>query len=63
MKLLIDNNCIRCGICIDTCADLFEKDEAQDVIRVKVDEIPDSLKKAAEEAVQACAVGAIRVID
>jgi ferredoxin len=63
MKLIIEDHCIRCGICNDICGDLFEKDEANDVMRVKFDEIPDSLKRCAQEAFEGCAVAAIRIVE
>lgn len=61
MKLIIEDHCIRCGICIDVCANLFEMDKKKDVILVKVNPIPENLIDCAKEAVQACAVQAIQM--
>jgi ferredoxin len=63
MKLVIEDYCVRCGICVDICADLFELDTVNDVMTVKFDQIPDSLKKAAQEAIEGCAVGAILSVE
>ena len=63
MKLMIEDFCIRCGICIDTAPDLFERDDVKDIMRVKFDDIPDSLKGLAREATDSCAVSAIRIIE
>ncbi len=62
MKLVIEDHCIRCGICVDICSGLFEKDKTNDVILIKFDEVPSDLMKAANEAAASCAVQAIRVI-
>lgn len=61
MKLVIEDHCIRCGICIDVCADLFEMDKKNDVMLVKVNPIPENLLNCAREAVRACAVQAIQM--
>ncbi len=60
MKLVIEDHCIRCGICIDVCANLFEMDKEKDVMLVKVNPIPESLLDCAREAIHACAVQAIQ---
>jgi ferredoxin len=62
MRLMIEDYCVRCGICIDTSPDLFEMDEANEVIRIKFDPIPESLEAAAKEAAEACAVSAMQIV-
>jgi ferredoxin len=61
MRLIIEDHCIRCGICIDICTDLFEMDEVEDAIHIKVEEIPETLITAANDAVAGCSVGAIHL--
>ena len=59
MKLAIEDFCIRCGICIDICPDLYEMDFEKDEISIKADEVPEDLMEKAKETIRDCAVGAI----
>jgi ferredoxin len=59
MKLSIEDFCIRCGICIDICPELYEMDFEKDEIRILVDEVPESLMEKAKETIKDCAVTAI----
>jgi ferredoxin len=62
MKLKIEEYCMRCGVCIETCPDLFEMDETSAVMQVKFEQVPKKLRKSALKAVQSCGVGAIIII-
>ena len=59
MKLEIEDFCIRCGICIDVCPELYEMDFEEDEIRIKTDDVPENLMEKAKESIKDCAVGAI----
>jgi len=59
MKLTIEDFCIRCGICIDVCPELFEMDFVLDEIHIKVDAVPEDLMDKAKESIRDCAVTAI----
>ena len=59
MRLGIKDFCIRCGICIDICPELYDMDYKEDMIRIKDNEIPDTLMDRAKESIKDCAVGAI----
>jgi ferredoxin len=59
LKLKIEDYCIRCGICVTFYSELFEMDFAEDVVRIKSDEIPETLKKKARQSIKDCAVTAI----
>jgi ferredoxin len=61
MKLTIKDYCIRCMGCETICPELFELDFENDVIRVKMGEVPDHLAEAARQAIRDCAVTAIHV--
>jgi len=63
MKLKIEKYCIRCGVSVEACPELFEIDEKSCLLQLKCeDEIPEKLKAGALKAVRDCAVGAIAVI-
>ena len=59
MKLAIEPFCIRCGICIDICPELYEMDFDRDAIRIRVDDVPKELMDRARESIRDCAVTAI----
>jgi ferredoxin len=61
MNLQIEDFCIRCGICITLYPELFEMDFAQDLVRIKMVDIPQSLAAQAKQSIQDCAVAAIRL--
>ncbi len=58
----IEDYCMRCGVCIETCPEVFEMDEESEVMQVKMEEIPPELEKKALEAVENCGVGGIVVL-
>jgi ferredoxin len=58
MKTYVDpETCIMCGICPDTCPDIYEMGELSAF--VKVDTVPASLEECAVEAEGLCPVNAI----
>jgi ferredoxin len=59
MKLAIEDFCIRCQICSSMYPELFELDFENDVMRVKVAEVPENLMETSKNAVRDCAVTAI----
>lgn len=61
MKLKIEDFCIRCGICITFYPELYEMDFAEDLVRIKINEIPASLMEKAKQSIKDCAVTAIRI--
>ena len=57
MKVRIEDSCTACGLCVDTCPDVFEMgDEIAEVI---VDNVPPELEETAQQAVDECPVEAI----
>ena len=57
MKVRIEDSCTACGLCVDTCPDIFEMgDEIAEVI---VDNVPPELEETAQQAVDECPVEAI----
>jgi ferredoxin len=60
MKAIVDKDvCTGCGLCVDTCPDVFEM---QDIVAVaKVAEIPASAEDCAKQAASDCPVEAIKI--
>ncbi len=57
MKVRIEDTCTACGLCCDTCPEVFEMgDEMATVI---VDEVPAECEEATQQAIDECPVGAI----
>ena len=57
MKVRIEDSCTACGLCVDTCPEVFEMgDEITEVI---VDNVPPELEETAQQAVDECPVEAI----
>jgi ferredoxin len=57
MKVRIEDSCTACGLCVDTCPEVFEMgDEIAEVI---VDNVPPELEETAQHATDECPVEAI----
>ena len=57
MKVRIEDSCTACGLCVDTCPEVFEMgDEIAEVI---VDNVPPELEETAQQATDECPVEAI----
>ena len=57
MKIRIEDSCTACGLCVDTCPEVFEMgDEIAEVI---VDNVPPELEETAQQAADECPVEAI----
>ncbi|MEO0019032.1 MAG: ferredoxin [candidate division WOR-3 bacterium] len=60
MKASIDTElCTGCGLCADTCPDIFELNG--DVARVKVDIVPEAAEECVQQAAEDCPASAIKV--
>ncbi len=61
MKVRVTDDCIACGLCVDTCPDVFEMgDEFAQVI---VEEVPEDHQEAVRQAAEECPVEAIIIED
>jgi ferredoxin len=60
MKVSVDRElCTGCGLCIDTCPDIFELDG--DLARAKVEIVPEAAEDCVQQAAEDCPASAIKV--
>ena len=59
MKVRIEDTCTACGLCVDSCPDVFEM--GSDMAVVSVSEVPPTLEDIAQQAADECPVEAIIV--
>ncbi len=59
MKVKVEDTCVACGLCCDTCPEVFEMGE--EMATVIVDVVPSELEAAAQQAADECPVEAIIV--
>jgi ferredoxin len=60
MKARIEDTCTACGLCCDTCPEVFEMGDVMAV--VIVDEVPPEYEAAAQQAADECPVEAIVIV-
>jgi ferredoxin len=59
MMVTIEDTCTACGLCVDTCPDVF--DMGDEMAIVIVDEVPEDFEDAVQQAADECPVEAIIV--
>lgn len=59
MKVRIEDTCTACGLCVDTCPEVFEM--GNDMAQVMVDDVPAEYEDAVQQAADECPVEAIVV--
>lgn len=59
MKATITDECTLCGLCEDTCPEVFTMGDEK--AQVKLDVIPPELEDKAREAADGCPVSAIKL--
>lgn len=59
MIVRIEDNCTACGLCVDTCPDVFEMGD--EIAQVIVEEVPAEMEDAVQQAADECPVEAIFV--
>ncbi len=57
MKVRIEDTCTSCGLCCDTCPEVFEM--GSEKAEVKVEEVPPEFEDAVQQAADECPVEAI----
>jgi ferredoxin len=62
MKAVVDQEaCVGCGLCADTCPEVFEMEGS--AAKVIVETVPEDAVESCREAASACPVEAIKVTD
>jgi len=59
MKVRVEDTCSACGLCVDTCPEVFEMGD--ELAQVIVDEVPAEHSDATQQAADECPVEAIIV--
>jgi len=59
MKVRIDDSCTACGLCVDTCPEVFTMGDA--IAEAAVDLVPAELEDTVQQAADECPVEAIIV--
>ena len=57
MKVKVTDDCIACGLCCDTCPEVFEM--ADEFAEVLVEEVPEGAQEACRLAAEDCPTEAI----
>ncbi|MBC8481941.1 MAG: ferredoxin [Planctomycetes bacterium] len=59
MKAIVDDNCTGCGLCCQTCPEVFQLSD--DMAEVIADPIPEDVQDTAQQAADECPVDAITI--
>ena len=59
MKVRVEDTCTACGLCVDTCPEVFEMGD--EIAQVIADEVPAEHEDAVHQAADECPVEAIIV--
>jgi len=59
MKVRIEDTCTACGLCVDTCPDVFEM--GSDLAQVIDEDVPPEFEDAVQQAADECPAEAIIV--
>lgn len=63
MRAIVDPDlCSGCGLCVDTCPEVFEMEEEEEVARVLVDKVPEDAEECVQQAAEECPCEAIEVV-
>ncbi len=59
MRVKIEDSCTSCGLCVDTCPEVFQM--GADMAEVIVEEVPSESEELVQQAADECPVEAIVV--
>ena len=63
MKVTINDDCTACGLCAETCPEVFTLEDDADKTDVICDEVPADAEDTCREAVDGCPVEAIEIVE
>lgn len=64
MKAIVDADaCTGCGLCVATCPEVFDMNDADEIAVVIADPVPAEAEDTCQEAVEDCPVEAITIED
>ena len=59
MNVRVEDNCTACGLCVDTCPEVFEMGDS--IAEVTISQVPVELEDLVQQAADECPVEAIVV--
>jgi len=62
MKVLVNSNCIGCGLCESVCPEVFEMND-EGLAQAINEPVPDAAESTAQEALESCPVEAIEEVE
>jgi len=60
MRVTVDDNCTGCGLCVDTCPEVFELGD-NDMAKVLEDPVSEANQAACRDAAEGCPADAIHI--
>jgi len=64
VKVTVDEDlCTACGLCVNTCPEVFDLGDDDDVAQVKMDVVPEEFEELCEQAADECPSEAIIIED
>ncbi len=62
MKVVVEESCIGCGLCVQACPEVFELNDKNMAV-VKLAAVPPALQESCREAAGSCPVEAIKITE
>jgi len=59
MKVRIEDNCTACGMCVDSCPEIFEMGD--DIAEVTTEQVPPGLEESVQQASDECPAESITI--
>jgi ferredoxin len=61
VRATVTDDCTACGLCVETCSDVFQLGDDDEKARVIADPVPADVADKAREAAEGCPVEAIEL--